>query len=146
EVDRKPIPFPQTEFNEQGGRFSPDGRWMAYVSDESTREEVYVQSFPTSGGKWQISKNGGSYPKWWRDGKELFYLAADKKIRAVKVNPASTLQAGAPKPLFETRISYYFLRFAVTGDGQRFLVPTPTGEARSSPAIVVLNWTAGIKR
>ena len=145
--DRKPVPFLRTKANEFGGRFSPDGKWMAYHSDESGRLEVYVQPFPASGGKWQVSKDGGSYPKWRRDGKEMFYLAADRKIMAVEVHAGATFQASVPMPLFETRISFAFRHFTVTGAGRGFLVPTPTGEAWSStPATVVLNWTAGIKR
>jgi hypothetical protein len=108
---------------------------------------VYVQPFPASGGKWQISKDGGSFPKWRRDGKEMFYLAADRKMMAVEVQAGANFQASVPRPLFETRISGPFAHFTVTGDGRRFLVPTPTGEAQAStPATVVLNWTAGIKR
>jgi Tol biopolymer transport system component len=99
--DRKPLACLQTEFNETHARFSPDGRWVAYVSDESGRAEVYVQSFPATGGKWQISSGGGDEPLWRRDGKELFYVAADGKLMAAEVNQsASTFQAGVPKPLF----------------------------------------------
>ncbi len=155
--DRKPMLVLQTPFNESWAQFSPgpEGRprWIAYHSDESKREEVYVMSFGGQpgagpGGKWQISNNGGSFPKWRRDGKELFYLAADKKMMAVEVQsgPDGQFQAGSPRPLFETRISSPLVRYTVTGDGQRFLVPTPTGEARSTPATVVLNWTAAGKR
>jgi len=144
--DRKPVPFLRTKANEHGGRFSPDGKWMAYHSDETGSQEVYVQPFPASGGRWQVSKDGGGYPKWRRDGKELFYLAADKKIVAVDVETGSTFQVGVPRPLFETRISVPYAHFAVTGDGRRFLVPTPVAGAQSTPATVVLNWTAGIKR
>jgi Tol biopolymer transport system component len=70
--DQKPTPFIQTEFNESQGRFSPDGRWVAYISNESGPFQIYVQSFPSSGGKWQVSTNGGAQPQWRRDGKELF--------------------------------------------------------------------------
>ena len=146
--DRKPVPFLRTEFNELWARFSPDGKWIAYASDESKKEEVYVQSFPASGGKWQISTGGGSHPQWRRDGKEIFYLSADKKIMAVEVKVNSTFHAGVPKALFDTRIpSGSFPSFTVTGDGQRFLLPTLLGEAAApQPAAVVLNWTAAIKR
>lgn len=144
--DKKPAPFLRTEFNDLDGVFSPDGKWVAYTSDESGKEEIYVQMFSASGGKWQISKGGGSRSKWRRDGKELFFLAADRKIMAVDVSAGATFQAGVPQPLFGTHLISLFARFAVTANGQRFLVPAPVSEAISSPATVVVNWTAGIKR
>src|SRR5207249_1138098 len=107
--DQKPAPFIQTEFTETQGRFSPDGRWVAYASNESGPYQVYVQSFPTSGGKWQVSTGGGAQPLWRRDGKELFYLAPDRKLMAVEVSGAGpTFVPGAPKPLFEARFSTLF--------------------------------------
>lgn len=144
--DRKPIPFLQTEFNEGQGQFSPDGRWMAYVSDESGRREVYVQTFPASGGKWQISAAGGAYPRWRRDGKELFYIAAGQKLMAVAVQTDSTFQAGRPQALFEPRFFQPIIPYTVSADGQRFLVNTPIEEDNSSPVTVVLNWMAELKK
>jgi protease II len=144
--DRKPIPFLQTEFNEGQGQFSPDGRWMAYASDESGRREVYVQTFPASGGKWQISADGGAYPRWRRDGKELFYIAAGQKLMAVVVQTDPTFQAGRPQALFEPRFFQPIIPYTVSTDGQRFLVNTPIEEDNSSPVTVVLNWTAELKK
>jgi Tol biopolymer transport system component len=145
--NKQPIPLLRTEFNELDGAFSPDGKWIAYNSDASGQQEVYVQTFPASEGKWQISSGGGSRPKWRHDGKELFYLAADRRIMAVDVIPGATFRKGAPRPLVETRISDpYLTHFAVTRDGQRFLIPTPLSDANAPPATVVINWTAGIKR
>ncbi len=145
--DRKPTPFLRTEFNESQGQFSPDGRWMAYSSNESGRVEVYVQAFPASGGKWQISTAGGSYPRWRRDGKELFYRAADRKLMAVEVQTASTLQAGQPRALFELRVSEVpVIPYTVSADGQRFLVDTPTEESNAAPITVVLNWFTELKK
>jgi Tol biopolymer transport system component len=144
--DRKPIPFLRTEFYEGQGQFSPDGRWMAYVSNESGRAEVYVQAFPASGGKWQISTAGGFFPRWRGDGKELFYRAADRKIMAVSVQADSTLRVGQPRALFEIRVSDVPVNpYTVSADGQRFLVNTPTEESNASPITVVLNWTAELK-
>src|SRR5439155_26117796 len=85
--DRQPIPFLQTAFNEKQAQVSPDGRWIAYVSDESGAWEVYIQSFPVPGGRRTISVGGGTEPQWRRDGKELFYLAADHMLMAVDVRP-----------------------------------------------------------
>jgi dipeptidyl aminopeptidase/acylaminoacyl peptidase len=142
--DRQPFPFLQTKFREIGGVFSPDGKWIAYLSDESGSYQVYVQSFPPSGGQWQISSEGGSFPRFRRDGKELFYLAENGKLMAVEVKAnTSGLEFSAPKPLFETHSTD---RFAVTADGQRFLINTPVEESTSAPITVILNWTAEAKR
>jgi len=101
--DRKPFPYLQTQFDEQEGRFSPDGKWVAYVSNESGRDEIYVQAFPPSGAKFQISSGGGSEPQWRMDGTELFYLAADQMLMAVPVklgrSGSESFQVGLPKPL-----------------------------------------------
>ena len=148
--DQKPFPLLQTEFNERIGRFSPDGRWIAYASDESGTNQIYVQSFPTSGGKWQVSTNGGSFPAWRRDGKELFYVSPDKKMMAVEVKgEGATFERGVPKALFDVRVPSFNAaqaRFAVTADGQKFLVNNTIGETTSAPIAVVLNWTADLKK
>ena len=148
--DRKPIPYLQTRFSEQEGRFSPNGRWIAYNSNESGRSEVYVQPFPAAAGKWQISTNGGYTPKWSRDGKELFYIAADGTFMAVPVNTGATFEAGVPKALFQTAFVGFpfggYNHYAVSADGRRFLMNVSTGEANKSPITVVLNWLAGIRK
>jgi eukaryotic-like serine/threonine-protein kinase len=148
--DRKPIPFLQSPFNEDHPRFSPDGHFVAYTSDESGKFEVYVQTFPTSGGKWLVSANGGAQPRWRRDGKELFYIAPDMKLMAVDVKAdGSTFTVGVPEVLFQTHvISYPNPRnvYDVSGDGQRFLIITPPEETPSTPVTVVANWTADLKR
>lgn len=148
--DRKPRPFLQTQFNETQGHVSPNGRWLAYASDETGRYEVYVTGFPSVSGKWQVSSSGGAQPSWRRDGKELFYIAADKKLMAVEVKEdSSTFRAGVPVPLFQTHVrgltdsrNYY----AARGEGKRFLVITPRQEDVSSPINVVLNWTRDLHR
>jgi hypothetical protein len=149
--DQKPAPFIQTEFIETQGRFSPDGHWVAYASNESGPYQVYVQSFPTSGGKWQVSTGGGAQPQWRHDGKELFYLAPDRKLMTVEINSTGpTFVPGVPKP-FSRRVSVLSSRpsggtyYAVASNGQRFLVNTLAGEP-ALPLTVVLNWTAGLKR
>jgi serine/threonine protein kinase len=149
--DQKPIPFLQTPFSESGGRFSPDGRWIAYSSNESGTFQVYVQSFPPSGGKWMISTNGGTQPRWRHDGKELFYLGYDRKLMVVGVKEdANKFEAGSPQALFEMRVIVGFVvpisSYEITRDGQRFLVLTPVEESSPSPLTVVLNWTASLKR
>ena len=126
--DRQPVPFLTTPFEEKQGQFSPDGRWVAYCSDESGKDEVYVQSFPVAGNKVLISTDGGREPRWRRDGRELFYLAADGKLMAVEVKAGSTLTAGIPKALPFKVIRRNWASYAVTADGQRFLVKTETSE------------------
>jgi hypothetical protein len=142
---RKATLFLRTEFNELQGQFSPDGRWMAYVSDESKSFQVYVRSFPPSAGKWQVSVGGGSEPRWRRDGKELYFIAPDKKVMAVAMKLGATLETGAPKELFVSRISSFSssvlgYNYAVSGDGQRFLINSSVVEARQDPITVVVNW------
>jgi serine/threonine protein kinase len=141
----------QTPANETRAVFSPNARWFAYESDESGKTEIYVQSFPTSGAKWQISANGGSQPVWRSDGKELFYLASDRKVTAVDVNTeAPAFFHGTPRRLFETRISkgdgHPGREYAVTSDGQRFLVNTVAEEGAYNYIGLVLNWTATLRK
>jgi len=142
--DRKPFPYLQSQFNEQAGAFSPDGRWIAYVSDESGRNEIYVQAFPLSGEKHQISSGGGSEPYWRKDGTELFYLAADRNLMAAPVKLGTSIAPATPKSLFPVTVGAVRHSYAVTGDGQRFLVSRLAGEM--PPITVVLNWEAGLKK
>src|SRR5688572_1070762 len=145
--DMKPYVVLQTQFNETHGRVSPDNRWLAYVSNESGRNEVYVQSFPPSGGKWQVSTTGGAQPHWRADGKELFYMTPDRKLMAVDVNSQQSFGVSAPNLLFQTTVARYEApnRYAVSRDGQRFLINSAVEEVRHTMT-VVLNWTAEIKR
>ena len=145
-----PTPFLQSSFNEDYARFSPDGHLVAYASDDSGKFEVYVQTFPVSGGKWLVSANGGAQPRWRRDGKEIFYIAPDRKLMAVDVKlEGSTFEAGVPKVLFQTHVTGYPNPrnvYEVSADGQRFLIITPLEEATSTPITVVANWNADLKR
>jgi len=147
--ERKPIPFVKTASDM--GQFSPDGRWVAYSSNESGKWEVFVVPFPGPGGKWQASTAGGSEPRWRRDGKELFYVAPDGKLMVVEVKEGPSFEAGVARPLFQTRGREHvsgtdLFSYDVSADGQRFLVNTDVGEATSSPLTVVLNWTAELKK
>ena len=147
--DRKPFPFLQRKFNYSEGKFSPNGQWIAYASDESGKLEVYVQPFPKSGAKWKISTTGGRLPKWRKDGKELFYLSEDSKLMAVAINYGPAFEASPPKALFPCVVPkppYFANPFSVAANGQRFLVLTPVGEEKPVPINVVLNWTAALKR
>jgi len=145
--DRKPVPYLQTPFDELNARFSPDGRWMAYQSNESGRFQIYLQTVPPSGAKYQISSSGGAVPQWRRDGKELFYVAADQKLMAVPVKLGTTVEAGTPQPLFPVfPVGASFFSYVPMRDGQRFLVNVPAGgEAAVAPPItVVTNWQRGL--
>jgi len=143
--EQKAFPFLQTQFEENGARFSPDGRWIAFISNESGRDEIYVTRFDQPGEKWRVSTAGGISPRWRRDGKELFYIAADKKLMSVSVKSAATFEASAPTALFkiDTIIEG---DYEAAGDGQRFLVNSIVAGAQSLPFTVVLNWTKDLKR
>jgi Tol biopolymer transport system component len=142
--DRKPALFQQSAFNLKQGQFSPDMRWMAYVSDESGRDEVYVQSFPSHNAKWQVSNNGGVRPKWRGDSRELFYIEPQWKLMAAEVRADSGgFISRSARPLFTIRDDD---RYVVSSDGVRFLIRGPA-EPRNSAAIqVVLNWTEELRK
>ncbi len=145
---RKAQPFLQTPFNEGAADFSPDGRWLAYISDESGRYEVYVQPYPGPGGKWQISTEGGTEPAWNRNGRELFYRSGDKMM-AVEVTTQPAFAAGKPRMLFEGRYQpspVQSTNYDVSPDGQRFLMLKPTDQAAPAQINVVLNWFEELKR
>jgi eukaryotic-like serine/threonine-protein kinase len=148
--DHKAVPYLQTPFNEGNAQFSPDGRWMAYASNESGQPQVYVQAIPASGAKWQISPTGGDQPRWQRGGKELFYISADRKLTAVSVKSETAFETGVPQPLFDLDPIYPPIngRFAYqpTADGQRFLILANVSGAVAPPITIVLNWQAGLKK
>ncbi len=149
--DRKAQPFLRTTFTEGGATFSPDGRWVAYVSDESGRPEVYVQPYPRTGGKWQISTDGGTERVWARNGRELFYRSGNKMM-AVETRTQPSFSAGKPRMLFEGQyltngFPFMSAAFDVSADGQRFLMVKETDQAASPTQItVVLNWFEELKR
>jgi Tol biopolymer transport system component len=152
--DKKAIPLIQTPFNEIEGVVSPDGHWLAYASDESGHYEVYVQPFapgaskPTTG-KWQISLGGGRDPHWRGDGRELFYVSTDRKMTAVEVKASGdSFVPGKPKALFEARmfVDGTLSRYAVTTDGQRFLMAAEADGTAEAPIHVTANWLGGLKK
>jgi Tol biopolymer transport system component len=140
--DRKPFPFLSTPFNEQQGVFSPDGKWLAYQSDESDRFEIYVRPFPGPGGQSQVSIGGGHSPRWRADGKELYYVAPDLKLMAAKVVvQGSAFTVGTPESLFQTHINQATNRqqYDVARDG-RFLILTDLPDTSTEPIHLLLNW------
>jgi Tol biopolymer transport system component len=149
--DGKPIPFVRTASGASDGQFSPDGRWVAYSSNDSGTWEIYVAPFPGPGGNWKISTAGGTQPRWRRDGRELFYVAPDTTLMAVDVEPGPTFEAGAARPLFRARwrepvSANDLFAYDVSADGQRFLINTEMKEAVPLPLTLVVNWTAALKK
>jgi hypothetical protein len=152
--DLKPFPVVQTSFEERGDEFSPDGRWIAYESNESGPVQIYIRAFPSAGGKTVVSTIGGTQPRWRHDGKELYYVAPDARLMAVSITASAdgqTVDASAPVPLFWVRLASSSgfapgeTQYAVAPDG-RFLLNTVVDQANASPITVVLNWTAALKK
>ncbi|HEV8383222.1 MAG TPA: hypothetical protein VGQ11_00005, partial [Candidatus Acidoferrales bacterium] len=141
-------PFLKTPFNEREGKISPDGRWMAYASDESGRDEIYVQALGGSGGKWQISTDGGFAPLWARGSGELFYRNGDK-VMSVAYSAKPEFSPSPPRTLFEGRYEIHPRHegiYDVSPDGKRFLLVKSAGsEAGQSQLHVVLNWFEEVK-
>ena len=148
--DRHPTSLVATPFSEGAGMLAPDGRWMAYSSDESGRREVFVQSVPPSGGKWQISTAGGVDARWRRDGRELYDLSLNNELMVVDIETAGDApMVGIPHALFQVpfrQVPPQRNSFDVTADGQRFLVNTLVEGAGSAPITWVLNWMAELER
>jgi Tol biopolymer transport system component len=142
--DRTPTPLVRSPFNETGGQFSPDGRWIAYFSDESGKQECYVQSFPGLGSKYQVSTSGGFGSQWSKDGKELFILSLDGTVQLADVQTAPSFSASTPRSLFKARQD--LAGFALTPDLQRFLLTVPVGQAAPSSITLEVNWAAALKR
>lgn len=141
---KNPVTFP-SPFAEADGRLSPDGRWLAYTSNESGAWDIYVRSFPALDQKWRVSPEGGSRPMWRQDGRELFYMAADQTLMATPVDPGAAFKAGIPKPLFPLRTipvppTQPRRQYAVASSGDRFLVNTVVEPLVPVPVTVALNW------
>jgi Tol biopolymer transport system component len=147
--DQKADPLLTTPFNETEGQFSPDGKWIAYASDESGRFEIYLQTFPELEAKWQVSTGGGSAPRWSRDGQELFFIAPDKRLMRTEFKTASLLKVAVPQPLFATRIKdprgLSAIHYDVSLDGRRFLINSEIEDADTAPITLVLNWFEELK-
>ena len=138
--DKKPFPYLQSKFNETPGSFSPDGKWIAYSSDETGRPEVYIQSFPEPGKRYVISTKGGSYPKWRKDGKELFYISSNSNLTAVEIKLNKKPEIGETRTLFKIGRQFYPNMYAVLNNGQNFLANDINSNSTFSFLQVVLNW------
>ena len=144
--ERKPVPVLQTEFSETQGTFSPDVRWIAYTTDETGQPNVHVQPFLRAGSKHRISPDGGRNPHWRADGRELFYLDATGTMTAVPIDATDTFSYGSPKALFPAGVVSVNNMYAVTRDGQRFLVNRPQNAATAAPLTVIVNWASTLQR
>jgi eukaryotic-like serine/threonine-protein kinase len=148
----EPKPYLNTPLDEGAGRFSPDGKWVAYTSNETGVSEVYVQTFPISGAKFQISTGGGSEPQWSKDGTELFYLSGNRTLMAVPIMRTTTepFRPGLPKPLFHVPPALAEgigpRSYAVSNDGKRFLISNGAASGSATPLTAMLNWRAGFKK
>jgi serine/threonine protein kinase/Tol biopolymer transport system component len=145
--ERKPFPYQTSSFTMRGAVFSPDGKWLAYCSNESGDVKVYVAAFPGPGGKWQVSPGGGCVPRWRRDGKELFYLSSENKLMAAEVKTnGSGLEVGDVRVLFEMLSNTNFGGgYDVTGDGKKFAIAYETGQP-GALLTLVQNWDAELKK
>jgi dipeptidyl aminopeptidase/acylaminoacyl peptidase len=143
----KPFPVVKTTFSEMWATFSPDGRYIAYQSNESGRAEVYVHEFPEAVHKWQVSTQGGTEPFWREDGRELFYRAGEQ-IMSVPLAAGAAFNAGVPVPVIKTRFATPAVRarYRPSPDGQRFIVLSALARDAEQPASVVLNWTSALQR
>lgn len=146
-ADKKARPWLATPFSEAGAQLSPDGRWIAYQSNETGRSEIYVRAFPDSEEKWLISNAGGSMPSWRGDGRELFYVAPDQKMMAVAVRPGKVFEAETPVALFDANVRVHIAKqYDVTPDGSRFLLNRMVDAASAEPVTIVQNWSARLPR
>jgi eukaryotic-like serine/threonine-protein kinase len=149
--ERVAKPLLQAKWTVRNAQFSPDGRWMAYASNETGSMEIYVSPFPGANGKWQVSSAGGQEPRWRQDGKELFYLSPDGKMTAVPAKMGASFEAASPVALFQTHrrqpVSVQdVFSYDVSADGQRFLIITKMDEANAAPLSVLLNWTSEMEK
>jgi eukaryotic-like serine/threonine-protein kinase len=148
--DRKPFPLVQTAFLENSAVFSPDGRWIAYMSNEAGRPNVYVQPFPEGGARHQVSRDGGGQPVWRSDGKELFFIGPDGTMMAAPINATGQFDAGVPRALFPaihpSALTLGTLQYSVTTDGNRFLINVRPQKSGVTPITVVVNWTAATQK
>jgi Tol biopolymer transport system component len=142
--DRKPVPVLVESYEQRTPQFSPDGKWFAYASNQTGRYELYVRAFEGSGGTLTVSRNGGLYPRWRADGKELFYMSADNKIMAAEIkSDGSQLSVGRTQALFNTRVPEGVSRqfYDVLPDGQHFVLIAPEPSS-GTPLTLLVNWPA----
>jgi roadblock/LC7 domain-containing protein len=140
-AERKPEAYLQAKYVKGGAAFSPDGRWVAYASEESGRREIYVQGFPEHRGKWPVSAEGGRQPAWSADGKELYWVGQEGTLMAASVElQAAGIRVGRAEALFRLPADLERAYFQPARDGRRFLVFEPEIAQQDRPMVVVQNW------
>jgi Tol biopolymer transport system component len=148
--EAKPMPLLATQFNEGDARISPDGRWIAYQTNESSTSDIYVRPFTTegngAGAKWLVSKGVSLYPRWRDDAKQLLYTNINLELMAVDIDTSKGFQAGTPRRLFTAPPPMINIGWSMTADAKRFLFVTTPNGGRPAPFTVVLNWAAGLKK
>ena len=149
--DLKSNPFVKAISVIRNGQFSPDGKWVAYSSNETGKWEIYVTSFPDARIKRQVSVGGGEQPRWRSDGKELFYLSPEEKMMAAPIKAGTTFDPGTPVVLFQAAprppvTNADLFVYDVSRDGQRFLINTPVKQAEAVPMSIILNWPAKLTK
>jgi Tol biopolymer transport system component len=151
-ASRKTTPLLTTPFNEGGLQFSPDGKWIVYSSDESGRNENYVQQFPDSTGKWIVSRGGGTMPAWSADGRQIYYISPERKMMSVPVSLGTSFDSGMPVALFDAHVRHIpaipisFRQYTVTRDGSKFLLNRVVGEEGTRPMTLVQSWSSQLER
>ncbi|HEV2113430.1 MAG TPA: protein kinase [Terriglobales bacterium] len=149
--DKEPKALIQGNWLIRNAQFSPDGKWIAYSSNETGAWEIYVSPFPDAGSKWQVSRGGGEEPRWRRDGKELFYLSPEGKMMAATVKAGSGFESETPVALFQSRVrqsisSGDVVSYDVSADGQRFLINSKVDDPSAAPLSVILNWASEMEK
>jgi eukaryotic-like serine/threonine-protein kinase len=146
--EQKPFPVVATDFVDITPSFSPDGKWLAYANNQTGRYEVYVQPFPSGGGRWQVSTAGGARPNWRKDGKELYFFSTDQQVMAVDVQQnGSSMQLGTPHALFKaTTVNGPQGPYAVSADGKKFVMNTVLPQSLTEPLTLITNWPADLKQ
>jgi len=140
--ERKIVPIVHSPFNEVAGRLSPDGRWLAYGSEQSGHSEVYVQPFPNATSVTKVSTNGGTQPRWTSNGREIIYVTLDRKVMTVDVHTDGSFEPSVPKELFAYQFKPGGWPLDVSADGQRFLVNESVRDESQTPITVVVNFAA----
>jgi dipeptidyl aminopeptidase/acylaminoacyl peptidase len=149
--ERTAKPLMQVKWTVRNAQFSPDGRWVAYASNETGNMEIYVSPFPAANSKWQVSTAGGEEPRWRQDGKELFYVSPEGKMMSVEVKTGASFEAASPVALFQTHrrrpiSALDVFSYDVSSDGQRFLIATKVDEGASAPLSIFLNWASEMEK
>lgn len=140
-----PIAIGSRTGSSREGQLSPDGRYVAYVSDESGTNDIYLQALPPATGRIKVSAAGGTAPRWSRTGRDLCFLSGDLEVMAVDVQLGQTPTAGVPKKLFQFGSTFGNLGYDVSADGQRFVIARRRVDVPDTPIIVVLNWWVALK-